>query len=84
VLLLDEATSSMDIPGERAVQAALETVLQDRTAVIIAHRLSTVLVAERVLVVHDGRIVEDGSPVQLIAAGGAFVQLHVQWQQSLA
>jgi len=84
VLLLDEATSSMDIPGERAVQAALETVLQDRTAVIIAHRLSTVLVADRVLVVHDGRIVEDGSPVQLIAAGGAFAQLHVQWQQSLA
>jgi len=83
VLLLDEATSSMDIPGERAVQAALETVLQRRTAVIIAHRLSTVLIADRVLVVDAGRIVEDGSPAELIAAGGAFAELHTQWVDSL-
>jgi len=83
VLLLDEATSSMDIPGERAVQAALETVLQRRTAVIIAHRLSTVLIADRVLVVDAGRIVEDGSPAELIVAGGAFAELHTQWVDSL-
>lgn len=83
VLLLDEATSSMDIPGERAVQAALETVLQRRTAVIIAHRLSTVLIADRVLVVHDGQVVEDGTPAELVAAGGRFAELHAQWEQSL-
>ncbi|MEO6880626.1 MAG: ABC transporter ATP-binding protein, partial [Mycobacteriaceae bacterium] len=83
VLLLDEATSSMDVPGERAVQAALETVLRDRTAVIIAHRLSTVLIADRVLVVDAGRVVEDGTPDELIAAGGAFAQLHAQWEESL-
>src|SRR2546427_4240620 len=55
VLVLDEATSSLDIPTERAVQAALESVLADRTALIIAHRLSTVLIADRVLVVDAGR-----------------------------
>ena len=84
VLLLDEATSSMDIPGERAVQAALETVLRARTAVIIAHRLSTVLIADRVLVVAEGRVTEDGTPAELIAAGGAFAELHAQWETSLA
>ena len=62
VLVLDEATSSLDVPTERAVQRALESVLADRTALIIAHRLSTVLIADRVLVVEGGRIVEDGSP----------------------
>ena len=67
VVLLDEATSSLDIPSERAVQAALGTVLAGRTALIIAHRLSTVLIADRVLVLADGRIVQDGSPVELIA-----------------
>lgn len=84
VLLLDEATSSMDVPSERAVQAALETVLQARTAVIIAHRLSTVLIADRVLVVDAGRVVEDGSPAELVATGGAFAELHAQWEHSLA
>jgi ATP-binding cassette subfamily B protein len=84
VLLLDEATSSMDVPSERTVQAALETVLQARTAVIIAHRLSTVLVADRVLVVEGGRVVEDGTPAELVAAGGAFAELHAQWEHSLA
>lgn len=83
VLLLDEATSSMDVPGERAVQAALETVLRNRTAVIIAHRLSTVLIADRVLVVDAGAVVEDGTPDELIAAGGAFAELHAQWEDSL-
>ena len=60
VLILDEATSSLDIPSERMVQRALETVLADRTALVIAHRLSTVQVADRVLVLEHGRIVEDG------------------------
>ena len=62
VLILDEATSSLDIPSERMVQRALETVLADRTALVIAHRLSTVQIADRVLVLEHGRIVEDGSP----------------------
>jgi ATP-binding cassette subfamily B protein len=85
VLVLDEATSSLDVPGERAVQAALETVLADRTALIIAHRLSTVLIADRVLVVDAGKIVEDGSPEELVAGGrGEFAALHQAWLDSLA
>lgn len=84
VLVLDEATSSLDVPTERAVQTALESVLKDRTALIIAHRLSTVLIADRVLVVADGRVVEDGSPAELIANTGHFATLHTAWQDSLA
>ena len=84
VLILDEATSSLDIPSERLVQRALETVLTDRTAVIIAHRLSTVEVADRVLVMEHGRIVEDGSPAQLIADAGRYAALHDAWTRSLA
>ncbi|MHA6625166.1 ABC transporter ATP-binding protein [Pseudonocardia sichuanensis] len=84
VVLLDEATSSLDIPSERAVQDALETVLAGRTAMIIAHRLSTVLIADRVLVVADGRIVQDGSPAQLLAREGEFATLHEAWRASLA
>ena len=67
VLILDEATSSLDVPSERLVQRALQTLLADRTALIIAHRLSTVEIADRVLVMEDGRIVEDGSPAELVA-----------------
>ncbi len=86
VLVLDEATSSLDVPTERAVQRALESVLADRTALIIAHRLSTVLIADRVLVVEDGRIVEDGTPEDLIEepSGGRFAALHRTWLESLA
>ena len=84
VLILDEATSSLDIPSERLVQSALETVLEGRTAVIIAHRLSTVLIADRVLVVDAGRIVEDGAPQDLIRSGeGQFAGLHQAWEDSL-
>jgi ATP-binding cassette, subfamily B, bacterial len=84
VLLLDEATSSLDVPTERAVQRALRTVLRDRTALIIAHRLSTVEIADRVLVLSDGRVVEDGEPAALIAGGaGEFAALHESWRDSL-
>ncbi|GAA0989356.1 MULTISPECIES: ABC transporter ATP-binding protein [Streptomyces violaceusniger group] len=83
VLILDEATSSLDIPGERAVQRAMDTVLRDRTAVVIAHRLSTVETADRVLVMADGRIVEDGPPDRLIAGEGRFAALHQAWRDSL-
>ena len=84
VLVLDEATSSLDVPTERAVQAALETVLAERTALIIAHRLSTVLIADRVLVVEGGRIVEDAAPADLVGGAGRFADLHRAWLASLA
>jgi ATP-binding cassette, subfamily B, bacterial len=85
VLILDEATSSLDVPSERLVQHALRTILADRTAVIIAHRLSTVEIADRVLVLEHGRILEDGPPQELIAAGGGrFSALHDAWVDSLA
>lgn len=88
VLILDEATSSLDIPSERLVQHGLAQLLAGtdsagRTALIIAHRLSTVETADRVLVVHDGRIVEDGSPADLIGGGGRFADLHGAWKDSL-
>lgn len=84
VLILDEATSSLDVPGERAVQRAMSTVLRGRTAVVIAHRLSTVEIADRVLVMEHGRIVEDGTPADLIAGTGRFADLHRAWRDSLA
>lgn len=84
VLILDEATSSLDVPGERAVQRAMATVLRGRTAVVIAHRLSTVEIADRVLVMEHGRIVEDGTPAELVAGTGRFADLHRAWRDSLA
>lgn len=95
VLILDEATSSLDIPSERMVQDGLHKLLgaddvgsnggsaPGRTAIIIAHRLSTVAIADRVLVVDVGQIVEDGSPEELIALGGRFAALHGAWRDSL-
>ena len=84
VLILDEATSSLDIPSERLVQEGLQRLLGRRTALIIAHRLSTVAIADRVLGVHDGEVVEDGTPADLIAGTGRFAALHTAWQDSLA
>lgn len=83
VLILDEATASLDIPSERLVQEGLLTLLSDRTAMIIAHRLSTVAIADRVLVMEHGIIVEDGEPSELIAGTGRFAQLHAAWRDSL-
>ncbi len=83
VLILDEATSSLDIPSERLVQRALRTILADRTAVIIAHRLSTVEIADRVVVLESGRIVEDGTPDQLLQTEGGYTRLHKAWAASL-
>lgn len=83
VLILDEATSSLDIPSERLVQHGLKTLLSGRTAVIIAHRLSTVSIADRVLVMDHGRIVEDGSPEQLVKLRGKFAKLYKAWRNSL-
>jgi ATP-binding cassette subfamily B protein len=83
VLILDEATSSLDIPSERMVQRALETVLADRTALVIAHRLSTVQIADRVLVLEHGQVVEDGAPGHLIARSDGHYALHRAWVESL-
>ncbi len=84
VLVLDEATSLLDIPSERLVQQALTRILSGRTAVIIAHRLSTVAIADRVLVLEHGQIIEDGSPADLLASEGEYSALHASWQESLA
>jgi ATP-binding cassette, subfamily B, bacterial len=84
VLVLDEATSLLDIPSERLVQDALTRILTGRTAVIIAHRLSTVAIADRVLVLERGQIIEDGSPADLLASEGEYSALHASWQESLA
>ncbi|MEV8372918.1 ABC transporter ATP-binding protein [Kribbella sp. NPDC056861] len=84
VLILDEATSSLDIPSERLIQRALRTILDDRTAIVIAHRLSTVETADRVIVLEHGRIIEDGAPSALITTGGNYADLHQAWEDSLA
>lgn len=83
VLILDEATASLDIPSERLVQHGLKTLLADRTAIIIAHRLSTVAIADRVIVMEHGEIIEDGTPAELISGAGTFANLHQAWRDSL-
>ncbi|NDC47602.1 MAG: ABC transporter ATP-binding protein [Micrococcales bacterium] len=83
VLILDEATSSLDIPSERMVQKGLQTLLAGRTAIIIAHRLSTVSIADRVIVMEHGKIIEDDTPATLIAGTGKFAKMHKAWRDSL-
>ena len=80
ILILDEATSSVDTETEQLIQRALLRLLAGRTAFVIAHRLSTVISADRILVVEDGRIVESGSHAELLAARGAYHRLYtLQW-----
>lgn len=76
ILILDEATSSVDTQTERVIQQGLARLLQGRTAFVIAHRLSTVVNSDRIVVIQDGRIVEQGSHAELLAAGGAYYQLY--------
>ncbi|MCG7875494.1 MAG: lipid A export permease/ATP-binding protein MsbA [Candidatus Thiodiazotropha endolucinida] len=75
VLLLDEATSALDTESERYVQAALKTLTQERTTLVIAHRLSTIQHADKILVIHDGELVEEGKHQQLIDQKGVYYQL---------
>lgn len=82
LLILDEATSALDTESERYIQKALEDVCQGRTTLVIAHRLSTIERADRIIVMDQGRIIEQGSHQALLSAGGAYAALHqLQFQE---
>ena len=79
VLVLDEATSNLDLQSETKIEAALDVLLQNRTAILIAHRLSTAMRADRIAVVDEGRIVEVGSHADLVARGGRYAEMYETW-----
>ncbi|MDE3131268.1 MAG: ATP-binding cassette domain-containing protein, partial [Acidobacteriota bacterium] len=83
VLVLDEATSNLDLLSETKVEAALDVLLQARTAVLIAHRLTTAMKADRIVVVDDGRIVESGSHDELVASGGRYAEMYATWSAQM-
>ena len=75
IILLDEATASLDVENESAIQSALSHLLYNKTVLIIAHRLRTVINADQIIVLKDGRIIEQGAPAQLITQEGYFKQM---------
>ena len=77
ILILDEATSSIDTQTEKLVQQGIEELLRDRTSFVIAHRLSTIQKADRIFVIEDGRIIEEGNVTELLALKGAYYRLHM-------
>ena len=79
MLVLDEATSNLDLLSETRIEAALDVLLEARTAVLIAHRLTTAMKADRIVVVDDGRIVEIGSHEQLLNRGGRYAEMYATW-----
>jgi ATP-binding cassette subfamily B protein len=79
VLVLDEATSNLDLASETKIEAALDVLLEARTAILIAHRLTTAMKADRIVVVDDGRIVESGSHDQLVELGGRYAEMYTTW-----
>ncbi|WP_371781910.1 ABC transporter ATP-binding protein [Streptosporangium subroseum] len=81
VLVLDEATSNLDLQSESRIEAALDALLEGRTAVLVAHRLSTAMKADRIAVVDDGRIIEVGGHDELIAAGGRYANMFATWSR---
>jgi ATP-binding cassette subfamily B protein len=83
VLVLDEATSNLDLLSETKIEAALDVLLEARTAVLIAHRLTTAMKADRIVVVDDGRIIETGSHHELIARGGRYAEMYATWTSQM-
>jgi ATP-binding cassette, subfamily B, bacterial len=79
VLVLDEATSNLDLQSETKIESALDVLLENRTAILIAHRLSTAMRADRIVVVDEGRIIEVGTHDQLVAAGGRYAEMYATW-----
>jgi subfamily B ATP-binding cassette protein MsbA len=83
ILILDEATSALDTEAERHIQAALETLMQQRTTLVIAHRLSTIENADKIVVMHNGEILESGTHAELLAKGSHYAELHrLQFQEA--
>jgi ATP-binding cassette subfamily B protein len=84
VLVLDEATSNLDLRSEAKIERALDSLLEGRTAFIIAHRLATAMRADRIAVVDGGRIIELGSHDELVASGGEYAEMYSTWERHAA